>query len=328
MSTETKDELDIKVSEAVDGSAVVDLPDSLAQHGDEDDDDSSDDQKLASGGDAGGDDDADHPDDTDAIRAARRNRRRAKKEYIKRTNEEKDQRLQLLSRQNQELQERLSVVERRTHSTELARMDKAIEDAELKMQYARMKMAEATSAGDGEAMAKAQDMWYETRRQVEAMRNTKERAAQAPQAQPTDQRSQRELQRHASNWMERNSWYDPESTDEDVEIAKIVDQKLVKEGWNPAQQEYWDELDKRLQKRLPHRYNDEQDERVSRSRPRSVVTSSGRENSASSGGSRNTFVLSPEQVRAMKDAGFWDNPTQRAKMIKRYAIENRNNSRN
>lgn len=327
MTTETKDELDIKVSEAVDGSAVVDLPDSLAQHGD-DDDDSSDDQKLASGGDAGGDDDVDHPDDTEAIRAARRNRRKAKKEYIKRTNEEKDQRLQLLSRQNQELQERLAVVERRTHSTELARMEKAIEDAELKMQYARMKMAEATSAGDGEAMAKAQDMWYETRRQVEAMKSTKERAAQATQSQPTDQRSQRELQRHASDWMERNSWYDPESGDEDVEIAKIVDQKLVKEGWNPAQQEYWDELDRRLQKRLPHRYNDDQDERPSRSRPRSVVTSSGRENSASSGGSRNTFVLSPEQVRAMKDAGFWDNPTQRAKMIKRYAIENRNNSRN
>jgi len=34
----------------------------------------------------------------------------------------------------------------------------------------------------------------------------------------------------------------------------------------------------------------------------------------------------PEQVRAMKDAGFWDDPDKRSKMIKRYAQEARNNS--
>ena len=36
------------------------------------------------------------------------------------------------------------------------------------------------------------------------------------------------------------------------------------------------------------------------------------------------FVLEPEQVRAMKDAGFWDDPVKRAKMIKRYAEQSRN----
>ena len=52
------------------------------------------------------------------------------------------------------------------------------------------------------------------------------------------------------------------------------------------------------------------------------MTSSGRE-SFSSNGARNQFVLSPEQVRAMKDAGFWDDPEKRSKMIKRYAMEAR-----
>ena len=317
MSTETKESDDIKVMEEKDGGAVVELPDHLAQ-----DDEGEDEQRAEGGavGDDGGDDD--HPDDTEAIRAARRSRRKAKKEYIKQTNAEKDVRMQNLLRQNQELQERLSVVERKTNSADLARMDKAIEDQELRLQYARMKMSEATSAGDGDAFAKAQEMWYDTRRQVESLKGMKESAVKHTPASPEDNR---ELQRQAGRWMERNSWYDPQGDDEDSEIAKIIDQKLVKEGWNPNQSEYWEELDKRLQKRLPHRYTDDTDERPTRARPRSVVTSSGREN-FSGNGSRNSFILKPEQVRAMKDAGFWDDKEKRAKMIKRYAIEARNNN--
>jgi len=57
------------------------------------------------------------------------------------------------------------------------------------------------------------------------------------------------------------------------------------------------------------------------------VGSSGREASAAYGGTNRTFTLSAEQVRAMKDAGMWDNAEKRAKMIKRYAAEARNNPR-
>ena len=45
------------------------------------------------------------------------------------------------------------------------------------------------------------------------------------------------------------------------------------------------------------------------------------------GGTNRTFTLTAEQVRAMKDAGMWDNPEKRAKMIKRYAEQARNTSR-
>ena len=313
-----KDEnLDIKVSEGADGSATVDLPDDI-ENPQAEEQEQHEEVEAAEGGAV--DDDADQPDDTEAIRAARRARRRAKKEYIKQANVEKDIRLQNLLRQNQELQERLAVVERKTHSSELARIDKAIEDQELRLQYARMKLSEATGAGDGEAMAKAQEMWYETRRQVEALKTLKTQANQSTQDRPIQQDNS-EMQRQASRWMDRNPWYDPSGGDEDSEIAKVIDQKLVKEGWNPNTSEYWEELDNRLLKRLPHRYNVNHDERSSR-KPRSIVTGSGRENIASSG-SKNSFTLSPEQVRAMKDAGFWDDPSKRARMIKRYATESK-----
>jgi hypothetical protein len=307
MSTEQNTE-ELNVVEEKDGSVTVDLPDHLADHSDE----------PGTSQDDGGDED--HPDDTDAVRKARSNRRRAKKEYIKRTNEEKDQRLGLLQRQNQELMERLSVVERKTHGADLARYEKAMEDEEYRLRYAQKKMQEATDNSDGEAFTKAQELWYDSRRKLEAMHSYKEQAAKSSSQDSAP--ANPKLVRLANSWMERNSWYNPDAGDEDTQIAKVIDNRLVAEGWDPASQDYWDELDNRLQKRLPHRYTRATDE-PSRRSPRSVVTGSSRESSSPSGG--NTFVLAPEQVRAMKDAGFWDDAQKRNKMIKRYAQEARNN---
>ena len=306
MSTEDKTE-DINVVEEKDGSVTVDLPDQLAD-------------QIDRGSDVNADDpgDVDHPDDSDAVREARRNRRRAKKVYIKRTNEEKDQRLGLLQRQNQELMERLSVVERKTHGADMARYDKAMEDEQYRLKYAQQKMKEATDNSDGEAFTKAQELWYDTRRKLEAMNNYKEQVAKAGSTESSP--ANPKLVRLANDWMEANSWYDPEAGDEDTQIAKVIDKRLAAEGWDPATKDYWDELDSRLQKRLPHRYTRDAGENSRRS-PRSVVTGSSRESSRGNG---SQFVLEPEQVRAMKDAGFWDDPEKRNKMIKRYAIEARN----
>jgi hypothetical protein len=312
MSNE-KDEA-IGVIEEKDGSVTVELPDSIPSPDQ--------DENLSEGGEASDSaGDEDQPDDTEAVREARRNRRRAKKEYIKRTNVEKDHRLTLLQRQNQELMERLTAVERKTHGADLARFEKAIEDEELRLNYFKAKMREATDNSDGESFTKAQEAWYDSRRKVESMRNFKEQNAEASSRETGAVNPK--LQRLANQWMERNSWYDPNSGDEDSAIAKIVDERLIKEGYNPESEEYWDELDNRLQKRLPNRYNQSHDE-SSRRRPRSVVTGSGRESVDRQGGG-NTFVLTPQQVRTMKEAGMWDNLESRNRMIKRYAEFARNN---
>lgn len=319
----------IEVKEEQDGSAVVDLPESIPSpqaekveaeeklepvepsgENDVGDNDVSDNENA----------DDDHPDDSEALRAAKRERRRAKKQLVRQTNAEKELKLQMLERQNQELLQRLSVIERKTHSADLARIDKAIEDSELRVNYAKMKLAEAAEARDGQAMAKAQEMWMEARQQAEAFRNLK-KAAAAPKQESNlpDPR----LQRNAAEWMERNGWFKPDGRDLDSKIAKQVDETLSAEGWDATSPEYWEELDNRLQKYLPHRYNSNADESPNRrSKPRGIVTGSGRESSARAGG-KNTFTLSPEQVRAMKDAGFWDDPEKRNKMIKRYAQEAR-----
>lgn len=320
MSTDNKDLVEeLNVKEELDGSAVIELPDDIESPDEQEDDD------HAEGGEVSASDDDDHePEGETEMQRIRREKRRAKKNLAKQITSEKEIKLHLLERQNRELLERLSVVERKTHSADLARIDKAIEDQELRLQYAKMKISEAATNADGKAMTDAQEMMYETRRQIEALSGLKKSATQ-PQQQSAAMPDPR-LQRFAAAWMEKQDWYDPNLRDMDSRVAKQVDESLVAEGWNPNERDYWEEFDNRLQKYLPHRYNARTDVSPSSKRPRSVVTGSGREGVNSSSG-RNTFTLQPEQVRAMKDAGFWDDTQKRAKMIKRYAQEARNNSR-
>ena len=313
----------IEIQEEKDGSATVELPDSIQspQNDSDDHDEGSDEaddaerqREMAIGGEV--------DPDAERLREQKRQKRRARKEYHKQVSAEKDVKLTLLERQNQELLERLSVLEKKSHGSDLARLNKALEDQHARILFAKQKIAEATSTGNGELLTSAQEMWFEARRQFEALEAIKKKAV-APQRQNTIQAPDPQLQRYANAWMARNDWYDPQGGNPDSRIALTIDQALAEEGFNPRTPEYWDELDNRLQKYLPHRYTGEEDERPTRtSRPRSAVTGSGRENASSRGG-RNTFTLTPDQVRAMKDAGMWDDPDKRAKMIRRYAQEAR-----
>ena len=319
MSAENQEAEVIVIQEEKDGSATIELPESIPSpetqinaEADEADDRARQKEMVAGGA---------VDEDAEALREQKRLKRHRRKEYHKQVSTEKDVKLTLLERQNQQLLERLSVLERKSHGSDLARLDKAIEDQDSRILFAKQKISEATRTGNGELLTSAQEMWFEARRQAEALANLKKRAV-APQNQRTIQAPDPQLQRHASNWMANNPWYDPNGKDPDSRRALNEDSILAEEGYDPKTAEYWQELDKRLQRVVPHRYTEDADERP-RSRPRSAVTSSGRE-FASNNGNGNSFTLSPEQVRAMKDAGMWDDAEKRAKMIRRYALEARN----
>jgi hypothetical protein len=317
MSTDTEQEV-IVIQEEKDGSATVDLPASIPspdlnqEEDSEEADEAARRAEMASGGQV----DA----DAEALREQKRLKRLKRKEYHKAVSTEKDHKLDFLSRQNQELLERLSVLERKSHGSDLARLNKAMEDQHSRILFAKQKISEATSTGNGELLTSAQEMWFEARRQFEALDAVKKKATAQPR-QRTIQAPDPELQRHASSWMENNQWYDPNGRDPDSRVALTIDQAMAEEGWNPKTPQYWDELDNRLQKYLPHRYTGEADERPSQKRPRNFVTGSGRESASSSAIGKNQFALTREQVSAMKDAGMWDDPDKRAKMIRRYALE-------
>ena len=306
------EKMEMQVDEEQDGSAIAQLPEGEAPEPVE----------LAEGGEAEGNDGLDSDPDREQIRAARREERKLKKQIHREKTKESSHLINNLRTQNQQLSERLAHLEKRTSGAELARVDKAIDDTEVQIEYAKMKMREAVANQDGDSVVKAQELLYESQRKVESLKSIKDQAtrqmSQPPK--PTMNVPDPSVQRNAAEWMERNPWYDPQAKDMDSEIAQRLDKKLTDEGYDPSSPDYWEELDDRVSKYLPHRTGTAAPARAAQ-RPR--MTGSGRESAPTGRG--NEFRLSADRVQAIKDMGAWDNPDQRAKMIKSYAKYDREN---
>lgn len=328
------EKMEMQVEESQDGGAIVALPNGeispQAENTDADpsldaktsDSDDNEDDLDAQGrdNDDGGDD-----EDREAIRAARREERKLKKQIHREKARESNHLISALKKQNAELADRLAAVERKTSGAELARVDKAIEDAGVQVEYAKMKMKEAVNGRDGDSLARSQEMWYEAKRKLESLEAIKQNATkQMTQPQQNIQTPDPMVQRMAADWMESNPWYDPQGRNEESQIAQMVDKKLTDEGFDPTTEDYWDELDVRMQKYLPQKSNSSYNQsNVQQKRPRSVMTSSGRETMATT--KSNEFRVSPDRVAAMKEAGLWDNPQLRQNAIRKYAEWDRQN---
>ncbi len=318
MNSTDKADLQLHVQEESDGSAVVELPEDMDPI-----DQTPPDPDISNHNGFVGADGGDNDPEREAIRAARREERKLKRQLGKEEKRHSHHLISSLKKQNQDLAERLANLEKRTSGAELARVDKAIEDADVRLRWTQMKLKEAVESGDGDGVVNAQEAMYEAKRQVEALQNLKHQASRQAQTsgiKPPDP----DLQRYAADWMSRNRWYDPKGRDTDSKVALQIDKAMAEEGFDPSTEEYWYELDDRLSKYLPHRYN--QNRSNGRSRPRSVVTGSERSSSSTSG-SANEFLLSPARVQAIKDAGMWDNKEQRMKMIRRFMDFDRDQAR-
>jgi len=317
------DKLEMQVAESDDGSAVVKMPPGMAP--DLPDVDDQNDEELLNDFDdepkdrPTQDDIEDDDPEREAIRAARREERKLKKQLHREKARESNHLITALKKQNTELANRVASLETRTNGAELARIDKAIDDAQTRVEYAKMKMQEAVNSRQGDELTKAQQLWYDNQRQLESlqhMKNTANKQLSQPK-QNNIKVPDPGVQRNAADWMKRNNWYDPHLKDADSKVAQSIDQVLTEEGFDPTTQDYWEELDDRLQKYLPHRYKISYSADTRNSRPRSVVGSSGRESVSSP--KQGEYRLTPERVSAIKEAGMWENKELRNKMAQRFA---------
>ena len=328
------DKLELQVAEEQDGSAVVILPageapieGSNTNEGQNNATGAQDEPLNQQNDDTNdGDDGLDDDPDREAIRAARREERKLKKQIHREKARESNHLINALKKQNQDLAARLAAVEQKTSGAELARVDKAIDDANVQVEFAKMKMKDAVVQQDGEGVAKAEELLYDARRKLESLQNIKQQATrQSTQPKQNIQAPDPVVQRYASDWMKDNSWYDPQGRDLDSQITQRIDRQLTEEGYDPTTEEYWEVLNDQVQKYLPHRKNTGyNDSNVRNQRPRAIVTGSGRDSSATAG-KPNEFRLSPERVAAIKEAGLWDNPELRQKAIRNYAQWDRSN---
>jgi len=336
---EKENEVDIPIKEQEDGSILAKVENSPEDFGDEDE------KELKKGGEVEAnsdhedekDDLDDEKDDSDEesydksdedrerIREARREERKLKKELQKQREASARNKITTLEKRNEELAQRLAQIENNQSSFRLAQLDKTIEDEATRVEYLKMKMLQSAQANDPAAQIDYLDQLTDAKQKLQHLQHFKKQqleTTQKPVAQNVPNPVSSEVQQNATRWLKRNSWYDPEARDTDSRIAKVIDQDLASEGWDPSDPEYWDELDNRLSARLPHRYTASG---KSQSTPkRGGPTASSRVSNTSSA-KPNTITLSRERVQAIKDAGAWDDTDKRNKMIRAYASYDRAN---
>jgi hypothetical protein len=325
-----ENEKNVPVRELEDGSVIakIELPEEIEieeiegknkkkdeEHDDEEAEHEAGDDEAAAEGET--------EEDREAIREARREERRLKKDLKKQRDISAKNKIQALERRNAELAERLAKVESTTSSYQFAQLDKSIEDEATRVEYAKMKMLQAAQSGDAAAQVEYLEQLTDAKQRLQQAQHYKKQqleAAKAPK-QNVPNPANNEVQLNATKWLKKNAWYDPQARDTDSRIAKVIDQELAQDGWDPADPEYWEELDNRLSARLPHRYTAKGGKD---SRKSAGPTASSRVANTTSQ-KPGTITLSRDRVQAIKDAGAWDDVAKRNKMIKAYAQYDREN---
>lgn len=282
-------------------------------------------------------------EEREAVRARRRLERKARREHQREREQALRRELAARDRLIEELAGRLQIVERKTTGSELAQLDSAIEQAESAATQYKTVIAEATKQQNGDVIADATEKMLIARNRAEELRRLRANFVRSPvvaRGSSAISAPNPEVIRRAAEWSSKNRWYDPRGQDVDSRITLMLDDQLTQEGYNPATDEYWEELTERVQRYLPHRLQRANGgsnsgngaDTGSRSstgggRPlRPVVTGSGREGALDNASGVRTYRLSPERVQALKEAGIWDDPKARAEAIRRYQDYDRQNT--
>lgn len=318
MATEDKKDEDLKLTEQPDGSIVVGEPAPEPKADEPKADEGKTDERLTTTDDSEAEEQG-HAEETAEEAEARKERNRQRRTANKERRKEYVESLkrELAARDNiiNEMNQRLAVVERKSSGSEMAQLEQAEKEAATYYNHFKAVNQRAIEQADGKTATDAQEKMFAAKQRYEHIQAIKKAMTQqqTPQQAPLDPR----LVNNATEWMTKNPWYSPDGTDEDSAMVRYLDNQLAAQGWNPSTKEYWDELEARKKKYLPHRtnsgHNNPTQERRTSS-PSPVAASGGGQASKSSG----TYTLSPERVQALKDAGMWDDPAKRATMIKRY----------
>jgi hypothetical protein len=168
-------------------------------------------------------------------------------------------------------------------------------------QQAKRALTEAHEAGDYERVAEAQSALSQVAIEKErirlqtakAQRDAQQREQQAQQQQQQQQYRQQQPQRQAADpklekWLSKNDWFEKDNVMKAAATA-IHNQIVSDEGFDPSTDEYYAEIDRRIRKEMPHKFQAKQQN------AQVVTPASGNGRSLKSGRKR-SVELTPGQV--------------------------------
>lgn len=311
-----------KVPTAEEIAAAAKVKDTGAKDGDDDhdeDDDGDEDTRLAE----------DHSDDGDDADSANRKKRLKRRQAQKEARDRTLRKVDTLEFENRVLHERLTRLEGATIAGRKEDIDERIAEAQGRVRQAETIHARAIEAGNGEDAVEAMRIRDEARDSLRVLEGQKHQLDN-PQRQTSvaDER----IQSLGAQWRAANPWYDGVS--EESQTTNIIDAGVKAEGYNPATPEYWEELTRRVKRRLggSSRERDDgggEDDRRERgngrerkddnTRQRREPPPMGANREHAPPSTRREVYVTPERKQAMQEAGIWDDPARRSRMLKAYA---------
>ena len=220
---------------------------------------------------------------------------------------DREEQIQILRQQNEQLKQAVN-----TKSTEVVEMNKLSLNAsekqlEDKIDLARAVYLEAFDEGNKEKVLQAQEMLNEAQGDLKSVsmakqkyeREDQQKAQQpvpqqplAPQPQVTQQQAN---DPKAQEWAADNDWFGKDNVMTAAALA--IDAELKGEGYDPNDNEFYEEVNNRLQEAFPQKYNRVQENTL---QPAQVVSGASR----SSPNSNRKVKLSKEDVRLAQKWGI------------------------
>tara|TARA_R110002126_G_scaffold5352_3_gene28281 strand:- start:57 stop:989 length:933 start_codon:yes stop_codon:yes gene_type:complete len=247
--------------------------------------------------------------------------RRKRRELQKRARDNAKRELDFLRQQNTDLVNRVQAIEGKTYTQQAQTIEQRYQHALYEAQQAEQIMVRAIEAGNGADMLQAQNIRDQAKKRAEQLVYEHQQTQQQAQ-QATAPRADPRVVDYAKQWMDANQWYNPQGRDEDSAITKAIDNSLAAEGWNPASEDYWHELTRRVAARV----NDDDDGQAQNRTPRRKAPPTGNTREHTPSRTRNEVVVTPERKAAMIEAGIWDDPVRRTSQLKAYQAYDRERS--
>ena len=233
-----------------------------------------------------------------------------------RQRKERDEQIAQLLAQNEELSNNLKQKESSFNEVSKLNLDASEKQLTDKVTLARNAYMEAFESGEKEKLLQAQEMLNEAQVDLKHLNITKaqiEEVAEQPepeQTAPVQQPVQQTPDPRAEEWAANNEWF---GKDKILTVSALtIDQELKAEGYDPDDEEFYQEVDRRLAEAFPHKFKssevpvEENQNRVQEdtSVPAQVVGSSSRSTPNSS---KSKIKLTKEDVRL---ANKWNIPLE------------------
>ena len=235
-----------------------------------------------------------------------------------RQRKEREEQIQKLMQQNEELQNNLKVKDNEVDSIATRSLNANEKQLTQNIELARQAYMEAFEDGDKEKVLKAQEILNNAQSDLKTVQNYKnnlatklkqkeEQIAATPQPLQSQQPS---YDPKANEWAERNEWFGKDTVKTAAALA--LDAELKEQGYDPNDEEFYGEIDRRLEMAFGQASNrvqeTEEQSNSGTSQPAQVV--SGASRSSPSAGKK--VKLSKEDVRL---ANKWGIP------LEQYAAE-------